>query len=292
MTLLRSNCLTVDFLDHLEQGRSQAGTTESSTGTTERNLCLRVVFCGEPSCGKSAFVSYWATGKPFSRNSSPPAVGVDFMAVPFTCPAYSPATNNVSVHLWDLGGAPEFPSAFGVYYRLSSAIVFCYSLEDVLVKGIPLQELIRSWVRDASCYAEGGIILVPIVCGMKRDLVRGQQKIRTQATHFSTSGSLLDGESFDWESFKREIECILESALVDAGCRCLTPVKGFVTSAKEKVGLHEVLDYVVRRCVDLVNGVPETRIRRGAVRLPPAHPLPTPTNEQQEAPSKSRCCLA
>ncbi len=79
----------------------------------------------------------------------------------------------------------------------------------------------------------------------------------------------------DWESFNHEMELSAEAILAEAGCRCYTPVKGFVTSAKENVGLDEVLDYIVHRCVGLVQeGTPSGLSQRGAVRLPCIGRLP------------------
>lgn len=277
--------LSVDFLDKLAQLRSQAHDSTSSSASSScpiRDLYLKVDFCGPAGCGKSGLVSRWAESKstPYSWKSYTPTIGVSFCAAPFTCPSYSPAKHNVVVQMYDLSGADRFKSVVRYYFRESSVIVFCYSLEDVVLKGVPLQELIQPWVHEVSTFADSGRILVPVVCGTKSDLIpiNHENITSTNQTLLTLTDGFCGGgpsEAINCMEFNRRIEDIVATALADAGCRCEIPVKGFITSAKENVGIDEVMDYVVRRCVGLVQGgTSGAGSRTGAVRLPSAHVKP------------------
>jgi hypothetical protein len=278
---------TVDFLDALKQGQHQYASADPLI--VAKDLLLKVVFCGDSQCGKSAFLSYWMNPQLFNWDTYLPTIGVDLVTTSRSCRSYSPAENNIHLQLWDLSGLPRFQSVVRGCFRLSSVIVFCYSVEAVVNQGKSLQELIRHWARDVAAYAEGGRIPVPVLCGMQCDRVTavpaswGHPSNRVEETGGPTPTQI------DWESFNREMELSAEAILAGAGCRCYAPVKGFITSAKKYLSLDEVLDYIVRRCLGLVQEGTSMGVgRSGAVRLPSLG-LPTETQKEQEHGARTRC---
>jgi hypothetical protein len=272
--MLGSHRLTVDFLDELRRDRP------CYTDFKAQDLCLKVLLCGDSQCGKSRFMSRASDYIRFDCETSYSDEG-SWATLSRSCNSYSSAKNNVKLELWEIGEVPRSQNDIR-RFLYSSAIVFCYSVEEVVNQGKSLRELMWHWARVVAAYVEGSRISVPVLCGMKCDRVLEppRTKGRQAANYwnegaFETAPTQAAGLLMDWEAFNREMELSAEAILAEAGCRCYTPVKGFVTSAKENVGLDEVLDYIERRCVGLVqDGTSMGFGRSGAVRLPSVGLLP------------------
>jgi small GTP-binding protein len=225
-------------------------------------MVIKVALCGKEQSGKSAVLSRFTNG-PFNWNEYETSIGLNLASASVH---YHGSTEPLRVEVWDTSGETRFRTVVRSteYYRKSSAVVFCYAVDEVMstLIGAPISviadSVFRPWVEDIFSSRKSKLLL-PIACGTKCDLV-----------------AIGPGGECDLSIFNSKMELALTEALSNVGLKPHLPVKGFMTSAKLDTGISSLLQYVVDRCCAQVEAQDRDPLREraaggprpGAIRLP------------------------